>query len=165
MKFQYKVPDSDCHRRRHFSIFCRSRRHINSCTSVERSWRQRSVWTLIIIIVVVVIVDDDNYYWVYLSFDPLYQVYYKVRRLFFYKVRWSVITKCDSFFITKCDMSYYKVRQVLQSVTIYYKVRQVLQSATIITKCDSTHVLFFISVHFFTVLGKSACEMTIFHVL
>ena len=51
---------------------------------------------------------------------------------FYYKVRWSVITKCDSFFITKCDKCYYKVRQVLQSVTI------LLQSATIITKCDST---------------------------
>ena len=50
----------------------------------------------------------------------------------------SVITKCDSFFyykvrwsvITKCDKCYYKVRQVLQSVTI------LLQSATGITKCD-----------------------------
>ena len=50
----------------------------------------------------------------------------------YYKVRWSVITKCDSFFITKCDKCDYKVRQVLQSVTI------LLQSATIITKCDST---------------------------
>ena len=42
--------------------------------------------------------------------------------LFHYKVLWSVITKCD-----KC---YYKVRQVLQSVTI------LLHSATGITKCD-----------------------------
>ena len=42
----------------------------------------------------------------------------------------SVITKCDSFFITKCDKCYYKVRQLLQSVTI------LLQSATGITKCD-----------------------------
>ena len=33
-------------------------------------------------------------------------------------------------FITKCDKCYYKVRQVLQSVTI------LLQSATGITKCD-----------------------------
>ena len=49
--------------------------------------------------------------------------YYKVRQLFNYKVR----------------QVNYKVRQVLQSVTIYYKVRQILQSATIITKCDSTH--------------------------
>ena len=39
-------------------------------------------------------------------------------------------------FITKCDKCYYKVRQLLQSVTI------ILQSATgitrDITKCDST---------------------------
>ena len=97
--------------------------------------------TLIIIIVVVVVVDDDTYYWVSLSSDHLFQVYYKVRwsvitkcdSFFYYKVRWSVITKCDSFFITKCDKCYYKVRQVLQSVTIYYKVRQVLQSATVHT--------------------------------
>ena len=33
-------------------------------------------------------------------------------------------------FVTKCDKCYYKVRQVLQSVTI------LLQSATIITNCD-----------------------------
>ena len=56
----------------------------------------------------------------------------KCDSFFYYKVRWSVITKCDSFFITKCDKCYYKVRQVLQSVTI------LLQSATGITKCDST---------------------------
>ena len=48
----------------------------------------------------------------------------------YYKVRQLVITKCDSYFITKCDKSYYKVRQVLQSVTV------LLQSATGITKCD-----------------------------
>ena len=36
----------------------------------------------------------------------------------------------DFKFITKCDKCYYKVRQVLQSVTI------LLQSATGITKCD-----------------------------
>ena len=59
-------------------------------------------------------------------------------------------------FITKCDKCYYKVRQLflLQSAMVcyykvrqlfYYKVRQVLQSvtillqsATIITKCNST---------------------------
>ena len=66
------------------------------------------------------------------SFYHLFQVYYKVRQMllqsatafFYYKVRWSVITKCDSFFITKCDKCCYKVRQVLQSVTI------LLQSAT-----------------------------------
>ena len=54
----------------------------------------------------------------------------KCDSFFYYKVRWSVVTKCDSFFITKCDKCYYKVRQVLQSVTI------LLQSATGITKCD-----------------------------
>ena len=54
----------------------------------------------------------------------------KCDSFFYYKERWSVITKCDSFFITKCDKYYYKVRQVLQSVTI------LLQSATGITKCD-----------------------------
>ena len=45
-------------------------------------------------------------------------------------IYFKFITKCDSFFITKCDKCYYKVRQVLQSVTI------LLQSATVITKCD-----------------------------
>ena len=41
-------------------------------------------------------------------------------------------------FITKC-VRYYKVCQVLQSVTdCYYKVRQVLQSAAVITKWDLT---------------------------
>ena len=44
-------------------------------------------------------------------------------------MRELVITKCNSYFITKCDKCYYKVRQVLQSVTI------LLQSATGITKC------------------------------
>ena len=32
-------------------------------------------------IIVVVVVDDDTYYWVHLSSDHLFQVYYKVRRL------------------------------------------------------------------------------------
>ena len=45
------------------------------------------VRSIIIIIVVVVVVDDDTYYWVYLSSDHLFQVYYKVRQLFYYKVR------------------------------------------------------------------------------
>ena len=54
----------------------------------------------------------------------------KCDSLIYYKVRQLVITKCDSYFITKCDKCYYKVRQVLQSVTV------LLQSATGITKCD-----------------------------
>ena len=74
-------------------------------------------WLLIIVVFVVVVFDDDTYYWVYLSFEHPFQVYYKVRQLICYKMGWSVITKCD-----KC----------------YYTVRQVLQTATIITKCDTT---------------------------
>ena len=77
---------------------------------------------IIIIIVVVVVVHDDTNYWVYLSSDHLFQVYYKVQQ---------VLLKSETaFFITKCDKCYYKVRQVLQSVTI------LLQSAKGITKCD-----------------------------
>ena len=49
---------------------------------------------LLFVISVVVVVDDDTYYWVYLSSNHPFQVYYKVRQI--------VITKCD-----KC---YYKER-------------------------------------------------------
>ena len=74
---------------------------------------------IFIIIVVVVVVDDDTDYWVYLSSDHLFQVYYKVWQLFL---------------LQSTMVCYYKVRQLF-----YYKVRQVLlQSATGITKCDST---------------------------
>ena len=59
------------------------------------------------IIVVVVVVDDDTYYWVYLSSDHLFQVYYKVRQVLLQSA--TGITKCDNF-ITKYDR-YYKVRQ------------------------------------------------------
>ena len=94
---------------------------------------------IIIIIVVVVVVDDDTDYWVYLSSNHLFQVYYKarqlfllqsamvcyykVRQLYYYKVRQVLlqsatgITKCDNF-ITKCDR-YYKVRRLLQSATVH----------------------------------------------
>ena len=75
--------------------------------------------TLIIIIVVVVVVDDDTYYWVHLSSDHLFQVYYKVRQLFL---------------LQSAMVCYYKVRQLF-----YYKVRQVLlQSATDFTKCNNS---------------------------
>ena len=40
-----------------------------------------------IIITVVAVVDDDTYYRVYMSSDHTFQVYYKVRQLFYYKVR------------------------------------------------------------------------------
>ena len=97
------------------------------------------MWTLIIIIVVVVVVDDDAYYWVYLSSDHLFQVYYKVRQVLLQSATAFFITKCDGLLlqsatafllqsatsvITKCDR-YYKVRQ------FYYKVRRLLQSATV----------------------------------
>ena len=36
---------------------------------------------IIIIVVVVVVVDDDTYYWVYLSSDHTFRVYYKVRQV------------------------------------------------------------------------------------
>ena len=68
------------------------------------------VRSIIIVVIVVVVVDDDTYYWVYLSSDYQFQVYYKVRQLF-----------------------------LLQSTMVcYYKVRQLflLQSATGIAKCD-----------------------------
>ena len=55
---------------------------------------------IIIIIVVVVVVDDDTNYWVYLSSDHLFQVYYKVRQVLLQSA--TGITKCDD---------YYKVRQ------------------------------------------------------
>ena len=52
---------------------------------------------------------------------------------FYYKLR-QVLQS-----VTDC---YYKVRQVLQSVTgCYYKVGQVLQSVTVITKLDVTQFL------------------------
>ena len=73
----------------------------------------------------------------------------------YYKVRWQLLQSATAFFITKCDNlllqlsataillqsvasvvtkcdRYYKVRR------FYYKVRQVLQTVTIITKCDRT---------------------------
>ena len=74
--------------------------------------------TLIIIIVVVVVVDDDTYYWVNLSSDHLFQVYYKVLQV--------LLQSATAFFITKCD------GLLLKSATAF-----LLQSATsIITKCD-----------------------------
>ena len=57
---------------------------------------------IIIIIVVVVVVDDDTDYWIYLSSDHLFQVYYKVRQVLLQSA--TGITKCDD---------YYKVRQYI----------------------------------------------------
>ena len=55
---------------------------------------------IIIIVVVVVVVDDDTYYWVYLSSDHTFRVYYKVRQVLLQNV--TGITKCDDY-NTKCD--------------------------------------------------------------
>ena len=68
---------------------------------------------VIIIIVVVVVVHDDTNYWVYLSSDHLFQVYYKVRQV--------LLQSATAFFITKCD-DYYKVRQYKGSMVICSKV-------------------------------------------
>ena len=83
----------------------------NACNSAGISRPTAIHVRSIIIIIVVVVVDDDTYYWVYLSSDHLFQVYYKVR--------WSFITKCDGL--------------LLQSATAF-----LLQSATITKKCDTT---------------------------
>ena len=85
---------------------------------------------IIIIIVVVVVVDHDTDYWVYLSPDHLFQVYYKVRQMLLQSATAFLLQSATSV-ISKCER-YYKVWQ------FYYKVRQLLQSATIIKKCDST---------------------------
>ena len=72
----------------------------------------------------------------------------------YYKVRWQLLQSATAFFITQCDnlLLQSATAILLQSVTsvitkcdryykvrrFYYKVRQVLQSVTIITKCDRT---------------------------
>ena len=61
---------------------------------------------------------DDTYYWVYLSSDHLFQVYYKARQV--------LLQSATAFSITKYD------GLLLQSATAFS-----LQSATsVITKCD-----------------------------
>ena len=37
--------------------------------------------------IAVVVVGDDTYYWVYVSSDHPFQVYCKLRQLFYYKVQ------------------------------------------------------------------------------
>ena len=63
---------------------------------------------IIIIIVVVVVVDDDTYYWVYLSSDHLFQIYYKVRQVLLQSATAFLLQSATG--ITKCD-DYYKVRR------------------------------------------------------
>ena len=90
----------------------------------------------IIIIVVAVIVDDDTYYWVYLSSDHLFQIYYNSKcDKCYYKVRHVFLLQSAMICYYKVrQLFYYKVQQVLQSVII------ILQSATSITKCDDYYV-------------------------
>ena len=61
---------------------------------------------LLIIVVFVVVFDDDTYYWVYLSFEHPFQVYYKVRQVLLHSE--TGITNCDD---------YYKVRHNNATIT------------------------------------------------
>ena len=147
MKFQYKIPDSPCLRRT--LSFCRSRRHINSCTPLERSWKQMLMWTLIIILLSLLLLSLMTLITGFTYPPTLYfkfitkcdKCYYKVRQLFYYKVRHVLlqsvtgITKCDNF-IAKCDR-YYKVQQYTRAFFCAFLYRS----------------------------RKSACKITIFQVL
>ena len=89
---------------------------------------QRFSWYDRYFIDVVFVVDDDTYYWVYLSSDHLFQVYYKVRQVLLQSAKG--ITKCDNLLqsatsITKWD-DYYKVRHDM-----------VLVSFKILDECNS----------------------------
>ena len=75
---------------------------------------QWSVTFIIIVVVVVVFVGDDTYYWVYLSFEHLFQVD-KVQQVLLHSA--TGITKCDNF-IAKCD------RYTKYDDYYLYKVRQ-----------------------------------------
>ena len=82
---------------------------------------------------------DDTYYWVYLSWDHLFQVYYKVRQVLlqsataFFKLQSAIFCyyKVRQLFITKCDQYYFKVQRYYKMWQFYYKVRRLLQSATV----------------------------------
>ena len=78
-------------------------------------------------LIVVVVVGGDTYYWVNLSSDHPFQVYFKVRQLnILLQIAMVCYYKVRQLFTTKCDECYYKVQQVLQSAT------------SVITKCDRT---------------------------
>ena len=68
---------------------------------------------------------DDTYYWVYLSSDHAFQVYYKVQQVFLQSATAYFITKGDGLLFQSATAFFYKVRQVF------------LKSATGITKCDN----------------------------
>ena len=69
--------------------------------------------------VVVVVVDDDTYYWVYLSFDHIFQVYYIARQVLLQSATACSVTKCDGL--------------LLQSATAF----SVQNAISVITKWNS----------------------------
>ena len=88
-----------------------------------------------LIIIITIIVDDNTWrsnYWVYLSSNHPFQVYYKGWQVLLQLWQPILLQSATAFLlqsatsvITKCD-SYYKVWQ------FYYKVRRLLRSATIL---------------------------------
>ena len=82
------------------------------------------------------VVNNDTYYWIYLSSDHPFQVYYEVRQEFLQSAT-SVIKKCDGV-ITKCDRCY-KMRRLLQSakehgVHVHYLLHSIWFSMTFISE-------------------------------
>ena len=71
---------------------------------------------IIFIVVVVVVVDDDTDYWVYLSSDHTFQVYYKVRQVLIQNV--TGITKCDDY-NTKCDRTNHLSQPLLNGKRLF----------------------------------------------
>ena len=75
--------------------------------------------------IVVVVVDDDTYYWVYLSSDRLFQVYYKVRQVLLQSATFLLKSAIG---ITKCD-DYYKVGQntLLDRLTLHHIILSLIK--------------------------------------
>ena len=69
-----------------------------------------------IIIIIIVVVHDDTYYWVYLSSDLTFRVYYKVRQVLLQNV--TGITKCDDY-NTKCDRTNHLSQPLLNGKRLY----------------------------------------------
>ena len=70
---------------------------------------------VVVVVVVVVVLFDETYFWVYLSSDYQFQVYYKLRQLTLLQSATSFLLQSATSVITKFER-YYKVRQ------FYYKV-------------------------------------------
>ena len=87
---------------------------------------------IIIFIVVDVVVHDDTNYWVYLSSDHLFQVYYKVRQVLLQSATAFFITKCDGLLLQSATAFLLRsATSVITKYDRYYKVRRLLQSATV----------------------------------